>query len=259
MIVYASTTLNTGHARGTGKETIILPVATRDEEQEPTTQESMFNFVRFSNGGILRHESLQSEVQVIAEVAKRVLGENSLYNWGDLKNHDSIRALISRIIPGFESFESIDKTKKEFHIPGRILHKPVFPTDSGKARFVYHPIPKKRPLEKNEFQLLSVRSEGQFNTVVYEDKDLYRGQERRDIVLMNEKDMASIDLIKNSPVVVKSKTGVLHNILARPFDIKQGAVLMYYPEVNSLIGQAVDPLSKTPGFKSTIVSIGGME
>ena len=33
MIVYASTTLNTGHAWGTGKETIILPVATRDEEQ----------------------------------------------------------------------------------------------------------------------------------------------------------------------------------------------------------------------------------
>jgi hypothetical protein len=34
---------------------------------------------------------------------------------------------------------------------------------------------------------------------------------------------------------------------------------MYYPEVNSLIGQAVDPLSKTPGFKSTIVAISGME
>ena len=106
---------------------------------------------------------------------------------------------------------------------------------------------------------MSVRSEGQFNTVVYENKDIYRGQERRDVVLMNEKDMASISLIKNCPVVVKSKTGALHNILARPFDIKQGAVLMYYPEVNSLIGQAVDPLSKTPGFKSTIVSIGGME
>ena len=76
---------------------------------------------------------------------------------------------------------------------------------------------------------------------------------------MNEKDMASIALIKNSPVVVKSKTGALHNILVRPFDIKEGAVLMYYPEVNSLISRAVDPLSKTPGFKSNIVAITGME
>ena len=258
MVVYSSTTLNTGHAWGTGKETIILPVATRDEEQEPTTQESMFNFVRLSSGGISRHENLLSEVQVIAEIARRLFGNSGLYNWEELKHHDNIRVLISRIVPGFEPFKSIDKTRKEFHIPGRVLHKPVFPTDSGKAKFVYHPIPKKKPLEKNEFQLLSVRSEGQFNTVVYEDKDLYRGQERRDVVLMNEKDMASMALIKNSPVSVKSTTGTLHNILARPFDIKEGAVLMYYPEANSLIGRAVDPLSKTPGFKSTIVSITGM-
>jgi len=259
MVVYASTTLNTGHVWGVGKETIVLPVTTRDEESEPTTQESMFNFVRLSSGGIRRHEKLKSEVQIIVEIAKRVFGDNGLYKWDDLKNHDSIRTLISRIVPGFESFESIDKTKKEFQIPGRVLHKPVFPTDSGKARFIYHSIPKKKPLEKNEFQLLSVRSEGQFNTVVYENKDLYRDQERRDIVLMNEKDMANMALIKNSPVVVKSKTGALQNILVRPFDIKEGAVLMYYPEVNSLIGQAVDPLSKTPGFKSTIVAITKME
>ena len=234
-------------------------MTTRDEESEPTTQESMFNFVRLSIGGIRRHEKLKSEVQIIVEIAKRVFEDNGLYKWDDLKNHDSIRTLISRIVPGFESFESIDKTKKEFQIPGRVLHKPVFPTDSGKARFIYHSIPKKKPLEKNEFQLLSVRSEGQFNTVVYENKDLYRDQERRDVVLMNEKDMANMVLIKNSPVVVKSKTGALQNILVRPFDIKEGAVLMYYPEVNSLIGRAVDPLSKTPGFKSTIVAITKME
>ena len=49
-------------------------------------------------------------------------------------------------------------------------------------------------------------------------------------------------------VIVKSKTGVLNNILVRPFDIKKGAVLMYYPEVNSLISQSVDPLSRTPGL-----------
>ena len=219
----------------------------------------MFNFVRLSSGGIRRHEKLKSEVQIIVEIAKRVFGDNGLYKWDDLKNHDSIRTLISRIVPGFESFESIDKTKKEFQIPGRVLHKPVFPTDSGKARFIYHSIPKMKQLEKNEFQLLSVRSEGQFNTVVYENKDLYRDQERRDVVLMNEKDMANMALIKNSPVVVKSKTGALQNILVRPFDIKEGAVLMYYPEVNSLIGRAVDPLSKTPGFKSTIVAITKME
>ena len=48
---------------GRGKETIILPVLARDEEPQPTTQESMFNYVRLSDGGIIRHKSLKSEVE----------------------------------------------------------------------------------------------------------------------------------------------------------------------------------------------------
>jgi len=257
-VVYASTTLNTGHAWGTGKETIILPVLARDEEKQSTTQESMFSFVRLSDGGINRHQSLKSEVEVISEIASRVLGNDKLFNWGELEDHNSIRKIISRIIPGYEPIKNIGITKDEFHIPGRILHNPSFPTESGKAKFIYHSIPNLNPLKKDELQLLSVRSEGQFNTVVYEDEDLYRGQDRRDVVLMNKNDMDRLGFIKDDRVIVKSKTGVLDNILARPFDIKKGAVLMYYPEVNSLVSQDVDPQSRTPGFKSTIVIIQAM-
>ena len=215
----------------------------------------MFSFVRLSDGGINRHQSLKSEVEVISEIASRVLGNDKLFNWGELEDHNSIRKIISRIIPGYEPIKNIGITKDEFHIPGRILHTPTFPTESGKAKFIYHSIPNLIPLKKDELQLLSVRSEGQFNTVVYEDEDLYRGQDRRNVVLMNKNDMDRLGFIKDDRVIVKSKTGVLDNILARPFDIKKGAVLMYYPEVNSLIGQSVDPLSRTPGFKSTIVNI----
>ena len=32
---------------------------------------------------------------------------------------------------------------------------------------------------------MTVRSEGQFNTVVYEEEDLYRGQTRRDVILLH--------------------------------------------------------------------------
>ena len=254
-VVYASTTLNTGHAWGTGKETIILPVLARDEEKQSTTQESMFSFVRLSDGGINRHQSLKSEVEVISEIASRVLGNDKLFNWGELEDHNSIRKIISRIIPGYEPIKNIGITKDEFHIPGRILHNPSFPTESGKAKFIYHSIPNLNPLKKDELQLLSVRSEGQFNTVVYEDEDLYRGQDRRDVVLMNKNDMDRLGFIKDDRVIVKSKTGVLDNILARPFDIKKGAVLMYYPEVNSLVSQDVDPQSRTPSFKSTLVTV----
>jgi len=254
-IVYVSTSLNTGHIWGTGKNTIILPVLTRDEENQSTTQESMFNFVRLSNGGIKRHNNLRSEVEVIGEIGSRVLGDDSLFNWSKLKNHESIRDLISRIIPGFESIGTIGKTKKEFHISGRILHSPIFPTDSGKAKFFFQIIPESIQLKTNEFQLISVRSEGQFNTVVYEEEDIYRGQKQRNVILMNKNDMKKLNFDKDENVVIKNEVGRLDNILVKPFNIKEGAVLMYYPEVNLLINQRVDPLSRTPGFKSMIISV----
>ena len=53
LVAYLSTTLNTGHVWGRGRETLILPVPARDEEG-PTTQESMFNYVRLSDGGPAR-------------------------------------------------------------------------------------------------------------------------------------------------------------------------------------------------------------
>jgi anaerobic selenocysteine-containing dehydrogenase len=100
-----------------------------------------------------------------------------------------------------------------------------------------------------------VRSEGQFNTVVYEEEDLYRGQNQRNVILMNRNDMKKLNFVKDENVVIKNEVGRLDNILVKPFDVKEGAVLMYYPEVNLLISQRVDPLSRTPGFKSMIVSV----
>ena len=77
MTVFLSTTLNTGHAHGLAKETIVLPVLARDEEPEPTTQESMFNFVRLSDGGRARFDGPRGEVEVIAHVARHVLADRS--------------------------------------------------------------------------------------------------------------------------------------------------------------------------------------
>ena len=70
MLVYLNTTLNTGHAHGLADETIILPVLARDEEPQPTTQESMFNYVRLSDGGPRRHDGPRSEIEIIAEIGQ---------------------------------------------------------------------------------------------------------------------------------------------------------------------------------------------
>jgi molybdopterin-dependent oxidoreductase alpha subunit len=254
-VTYLSTTLNTGHAWGLGKETLVLPVLPRDEEPEPTTQESMFSFVRYSEGGKARYPGPRSEVSILATLGERILGSEGPVDWKSLQSHQKIRELIARLVPEYEQVGKIDITKKEFSIPGRALHNGTFPTSSGKAKFHVVPLPTKAALAEDELMLMTVRSEGQFNSVVYEEEDLYRNQERRDIVMLNEQDMQRLGLKPDQRVRLKSVTGEMRYLLARPFDVRAGNAIAYYPESNVLIPRDVDPQSKTPAFKAIRVTI----
>jgi anaerobic selenocysteine-containing dehydrogenase len=103
---------------------------------------------------------------------------------------------------------------------------------------------------------MTARSEGQFNTVVYEEEDLYRGQERRDLILLHPEDFPRLGLQPDQLVTIRSEAGVMANQIARAFDrIRAGNALMYYPEANVLVPRHLDPLSKTPAFKSVIVTL----
>ena len=107
-----------------------------------------------------------------------------------------------------------------------------------------------------QLRLMTIRSEGQFNTVVYEEEDLYRGQERRDLVLMHPDDIRRLGLTSDQPVVVRSEVGEISGFLARAFDtIKPGNAMMYYPEANVLVPRKLDPQSKTPAFKAVVVTV----
>ena len=253
-LVYFSTTLNTGHAWGTGEETFILPVLPRDEEQQATTQESMFSYVRLSDGGPTRHGNVRSEVSILAEIGRQIFPNDKRLDWSKMQSHAAIRELIADLIPGYEELKSIDATKQEFHVPGRSVDHYQFPTASGKAKFHATQLPEQN-LSPGQLRLMTMRSEGQFNSVVYDEEDLYRGQERRDVILMNAADIKQLGLHPEQRIKIKSDTGEMRYILVREFDIRAGNVAMYYPESNVLIPSTVDPLSKTPAFKSIAVTI----
>jgi molybdopterin-dependent oxidoreductase alpha subunit len=255
-VVYLSTTLNTGHVLGRGRETIVLPVCARDEEPQATTQESMFNFVRLSRGGPPRYEGPRPEVEVIATVAEKVLGEKPPVDFASMRRHGTIREAIASIVPGYEAIRDIGAGGREFQIGGRTFHEPTFPTDTGRAKFNAVDPPELLGGD-GALRLMTMRSEGQFNTVVYEDEDVYRGQERRDVILMNAEDIARMGLAVDQPVTVSSDCGSLERVLVRPTDIPPGNAAMYFPEANALIAAVVDPRSKTPPYKSVAVRVTG--
>ena len=255
MLVYLSTTMNTGHAHGLAAETIILPVLARDEEPHATTQESMFNYVRLSDGGPPRHVGPRSEVDVISQLASRTLGRSTPVDWKVMGTPANIRNVIAQVVPGFRKISRIEQTKEEFQIEGRTFHEPRFPTSSGRAMLHCHQLPELCGAD-GQLRLMTVRSEGQFNTVVYEEEDIYRGQDRRDVILMNSNDLERLGLRHDQRVTVTSKVGSLSGILAREFpDIREGNALMYFPEANSLVPRDRDPMSKTPAFKGIVVTV----
>lgn len=255
-LVYLNTTLNTGHAHGLSRETIILPVLPRDEEPQATTQESMFSYVRLSDGGPRRHEGPRSEVQVIAQIARRVIGDSGPIDWRRLEDTRRIREAIAAAVPGFKAMAKIDDSKKEFHIGGRTFHQPKFNTKDGKARLHAHELPDLAGGGEYELRLMTVRSEGQFNTVVYEDHDIYRGQDGRDVILVHPTTIGLLRLKPDQEVSVSSDTGRMTGIRVRSFpEIKAGNALMYFPEANVLVPRRVDPQSRTPAFKGAVVRI----
>jgi len=251
--VYVTTKLNEGHIHGRGRTCLVLPALARDEERQCTTQESMFNYVRLSDGGAsAASDEMCSEVEIIATLAGMVLPPGPV-DFGAMRDHRAIRAAIAAVVPGFEPIGEIDESKREFQVNARTLHAPTFATATGKAHAAVTAVPRWQ-MAAGEFRLMTLRSEGQFNTVVYEDEDIYRGNERRDVVMMNEADAASLNLRRDQRVVVYNDTG-RWEVVVRFAPLPRGNLAMYYPEANVLIPRRIDPASATPVFKSTTARV----
>jgi molybdopterin-dependent oxidoreductase alpha subunit len=251
--VSLTTKLNEGHVHGRGRTSLILPALARDEERQCTTQESMFNYVRVSDGGApAASADMRPEVEIIATLAGMVLPVGPV-DFARLRDHGAIRTAIAAVVPGYEAINAVEGTQREFQIPGRTSHTPCFATASGKARAGVTPVPD-FPLAPDEFRLMTLRSEGQFNTVVYEDEDIYRGNERRDVVMMNEDDARARRLRRDQRVAVENTTGRMEAVV-RFAPLPRGNLAMYYPEANVLIPRRIDPASGTPVFKAVAARV----
>jgi anaerobic selenocysteine-containing dehydrogenase len=105
--------------------------------------------------------------------------------------------------------------------------------------------------------LITARSYGQHNTVVYKQGDRYRGMPHRQTILMNRDDLRSSGLQPHQLVSVKGEAGELESVEIIPGEIRAGAALMFYPEANVLMQAVCDPRSGTPAFKRVPVLVRG--
>ena len=136
-------------------------------------------------------------------------------------------------------------------------------TPNGKANFtVPESLNNRREQAPDIYQLLTLRADGQFNTTIYAEDDRFRGvQGGRNVVLMNENDIARLNLHEGDTVILSTAAddGVsrkLGGLRVMPYGIPEKCIAGYYPECNVLI-----PLwhyakkSKVPAAKSVPVRI----
>jgi len=268
-VVYLATKPNTGHFHGlAARQTLLLPVFNRFETPYRTTVESGNNWVRLNEPGSthLRSGQLISEVSFLAELAHRVLGSEPI-DWRRLQDPVYVRELIACTVPGYGPMAGIDSTRREFEVEGRIFHEPRFATASGRAQLIPTPLPELALPAADHFgglaagerglvlSLITARSYGQHNTVVYKQGDAYRGMPHRDTILMNPEGLAASGLVAHQRVTLQGEAGSLEAIEVIPGTIRRGAALMFYPEANVLMRAEVDPVSGTPAFKRVPVLV----
>src|SRR5271169_1420670 len=148
LTAHVSTKLNRSHLI-TGERALILPCLGRTEEDLQATGKQ-FLTVEDSMGiidpsqGFFQPASpeLMSDVAIVANLAQATLGSRTTTDWlGFAGNYNLIRDAISRVIPGFENFNSRLAKEKFFYLPNAAKQR-IFKTSSGKAKLTVCPIPK---------------------------------------------------------------------------------------------------------------------
>jgi len=267
--VHIGTKLNRTHLL-VAKETYLFPCLGRTEldiqaggPQSITVEDSM-SMVHASAGKLTpASEQLRSEPAIVAGIAHATL-PNSKVAWLDLiSDYDKIRDLIDKTIPGFEAFNERIRTPGGFRLPLPPTER-KWTTPTGKAMFsVYGGVKEDADVlgAENVLRLITLRSHDQYNTTIYALDDRYRGVfGRRDILFMNEEDLASCGLEHGDLVDIETalpgKQLRLENITAIAYSIAKGSVGAYYPEANVLIPlDYIDKESGTPSYKSVPVRV----
>jgi molybdopterin-dependent oxidoreductase alpha subunit len=210
---------------------------------------------------------LLSEPRIVAELAKAMVPGKSTIPWDDwVADYSKVRDAIAATYPDiFHDFNARMWTPGGFHRPLAARHR-KWNTETGKANFI---VPKSMasdidapPEQRDIVQLITLRSNSQFNTTIYSYDDRFRGiYGSRLVILMHANDIGRFGLQEGSLVTLSTAVddGVERSVSGLRvvrYDIPEGCIAGYYPECNPLL-----PLwhheekSKTPAAKSIPVRV----
>ena len=208
-----------------------------------------------------------SEPRIIAGLAKAALPPNPRVDW-DLWAGDyaRVRDAIELTYPDdFKDFNARMGQPGGFHRP-LAARKRQWKTPNGKANFIvptsFEEDPDAPERGPDSLRLMTLRSNGQFNTTIYSYNDRFRGVSGTRMVLFmsrNDMDRLGLENAQTVTLVADVDDGVERQVggfRVTEYALPDGCCAAYYPECNPLI-----PLwhhakgSKVPAAKSVPVKV----
>ena len=271
LTVHISTKLNESHTV-TGRAALILPTLGRTDRdmtggtKQLVSVEDSMSVVHLSRGSLPpASPELHSEVAIVADLAVAVFGDDHPVDWAQMRDdYDVIRERISRVIPGFEDFNTRVRRSDGFVLPHPPRDNRTFATTTGLANFTVEPLDWVR-IPEGRLILQTLRSHDQYNTTIYGHDDRYRGiKGNRRVVMVNQDDIAAFGLRTGQHVdIISEFTGPdgpeerrVDDFEIVAYDTPRGNVAAYYPETNPLVPLgSVAKKSNTPVSKAVVVRL----
>ena len=233
-----------------GDDVVVLPVATRYEQEGGGTETTTERRIVFSPEIPRQVGEARSEWRLFADVVNRVRPDlRPAFSWPT--NRD-LRAEIARVVPLYAGIEDLASTGDAVQWGGRHLCAGgAFPTPSGRARFTALR-PAADDLPEGAF-VVSTRRGKQFNSMVHAAVDPLTGA-GRDAVLMDPADAEALGVGPGDRVRLCSRTGAYEGTvtLAR---LPARTLQVHWPEGNVLVAGGPsdrEPASKVPDYNAVV-------
>jgi predicted molibdopterin-dependent oxidoreductase YjgC len=233
-----------------GDDVILLPVATRYEQEGGGTETTTERRIVFSPEIPRRVGEARSEWRVFADVATRVRPDLApAFSW---PTNQALRAEIADVVPAYAGIETLATTGDQVQWGGRHLCAGgAFPTPDGRGRFT--PLRPAAPdLPPGAFTVATRRGK-QFNSMVHAEVDPLTGA-GRDAVYIDEADAAALGGADGSPVRLTSAVGTFEGRL-KVVRLPARSLQVHWPEGQVLIGGGPggrEPRSKVPDYNAVV-------
>jgi molybdopterin-dependent oxidoreductase alpha subunit len=233
-----------------GDDVILLPVATRYEQEGGGTETTTERRIVFSPEIPRQVGEARSEWRLFADIARRTRPELApSFDWVD---NQALRQEIAEVVPAYEGIQGLADTGDQVQWGGRHLAPGGnFATPTGRGRFT--PLtPPASAVPEGRF-VVATRRGKQFNSMVFKPTDPLTGAVR-DAVFIDEADAAALGLGEGAAVRLRSEVGAYEGHL-RLVRLPTRTLQVHWPEGNVLVPAGPEhrePGSKVPDYNALV-------